>query len=165
MCVYSTITNTEQRASVLLDYIPVAGTTTGEVQATWDFVSGLTPVEATYPGNGSLVVAGTTVAGPAGSNSRFNIRVPAYTGYSYEIYGNPMLGALSWAALPFSLTQTGAIDRHIYTATSDGALDLYLEQKAVKGFYYVSFRTPGANSGTPGSGAGGGGLGRVAGAN
>jgi hypothetical protein len=26
---------------------------------------------------------------------------------------------------------------------------IYLEAKAVKGFYYVSFRVPGANTGTP----------------
>jgi hypothetical protein len=41
---------------------------------------------------------------------------------------------LGWAALPFAITQTGAIDRNIYTATADGALDLYLEAKSVKGF-------------------------------
>jgi hypothetical protein len=51
--------------------------------------------------------------------------------------------------LPFSLSQTGAIDRNEQTVTSDGSLKLYVEQKAVKGFYYVSFRIPGANTGTP----------------
>jgi protocatechuate 3,4-dioxygenase beta subunit len=153
--VYSTITNAEQRASVLLDYTAVPGTTTGEVQATWDYVSGLTPVEPTYPGSGSLVVAGSLVAGPSGGNPRYKITAPAYAGYSYEIYGNPTLADLAWAALPFSLTETGTIDRNIHTAASEGTLDLYVEAKALKGFYYVSFRVPGANTGTPGTSGGG----------
>jgi protocatechuate 3,4-dioxygenase beta subunit len=156
--VYSTISDAAQRASVLLDYTPVHGTTTGEVQATWDYVSGFTPVEPTYPG-GSLVLAGTPVAGPASGNPRFKITVPGYTEYSYEVYGNPTLGELAWGALPFSLSETATIDRNIHTATSDGTLDLYVEQKAVKGFYYVSFRVPGANTGTPGTTGGGGGPG------
>jgi len=77
------------------------------------------------------------------------VTVPAYTGYAYEIYSNPTLADLGWAALPFSLGQTGTIDRNIHTATSDGTLDLYLEAKSAKGFYYVTFRVPGANKGTP----------------
>jgi protocatechuate 3,4-dioxygenase beta subunit len=154
--VYSTITNAEQRASVLLDYTPVPGTTTGEVQAAWDYVTGLTPVEPTYPNGGSLVAAGNLVAGPAGGNPRYKISIPAYAGYSYEVHGNPTLGPLAWSALPFSLTQTGTIDRTIHTSTSEGALNLYVEAKAVKGFYYVSFRVPGANTGTPGTTGGGG---------
>jgi len=52
-------------------------------------------------------------------------------------------------AVPFSLTQTGAIDRHRHTATNDGSLDLYVEAKAVKGLYTATFRVPGANVGTP----------------
>ncbi len=147
--VYARIADAAQRASVLLDYTAVPDTTTGEVQTTWDFVSLFTPVEPTYPGGGSLVVAGTPVAGPAGGNARFKITVPAYAGYSYEIYSNPTLADLAWAVLPFSLSATGTIDRSLYTATSDGTLALYVEAKAVKGFYYVSFRVPGANQGTP----------------
>lgn len=147
--VFSTVSDATQQAAMLLDFTNVEGTTTGEQQATWDFVSGFTPVEPIYPGGGSLVVAGSAVPGTSGGTSRYKLTVPAYSGYSYEIYGNPTLGELSWAALPFSLTQTGAIDHHIYTATSDGALDLFVEQKAIKGFYYVSFRVPGANTGTP----------------
>jgi len=138
-----------QRASLLLDFIAVPGTTTGEAQATWDFVSGFTPVEPTYPGGGSLVTAGTMVSGPVGSNPRYRINVPAYAGYTYEIYGNPTLADLDWAALPFAIAQTGIIDRHKHTATSEGALSLYVEAKAVKGFYKVSFRPPGVNTGTP----------------
>ena len=99
------------------------------------------------------------MAGPTAGDARFKITVPAYTGYRYEIYGNPTLADLAWAALPFSLAQTGAIDRNIYTATADGSLDLFVEQKSLKGFYSVSFRVPGANTGTPGSAAGGGGPG------
>ena len=147
--VWTGITDAAQRASVTLDYTAVPGTTIGEVQTTWDFVSGFTPVEPTYPGGGSLVVAGAAVSGPTDGNGRFRITVPAYSGYTYEIYGNPTLGNLAWGALPFSLTQTGTMDRNKYTATANGALNLYVEQKASKGFYYVSFRVPGANTGTP----------------
>jgi len=56
---------------------------------------------------------------------------------------------LAWGALPFSLTQTGTSDRNIYTSTSDGTVSFYVEAKSAKGFYYVSFRVPGANMGTP----------------
>jgi protocatechuate 3,4-dioxygenase beta subunit len=147
--VYSTITDAAQRASVLLNYTAVSGTTTGEVQATWDFVSGFTPVEPTYPGGVGLVTSGYPVSGPAGGNARYKMTVPAYTGYTYEVYGNPTFANLGWRALPFSMSQTGAIDRNKYTATAEGALNLYVEQKATNGFYYVSFRVPGANTGTP----------------
>jgi protocatechuate 3,4-dioxygenase beta subunit len=138
-----------QRASLLLDFTAVTGTTTGEEQATWDFVSGFTPVEPTYPGGGGLVTSGALVSGPAGGNPRYRINVPAYTGYTYEIYGNLTLADLEWRSLPFSISQTAAIDRHKHTATSEGALSFYVEAKAVKGFYKVSFRPPGANTGTP----------------
>jgi len=56
---------------------------------------------------------------------------------------------MSWAALPFSLSQAGTINTNKITAGSNGTLDLYLEEKSVKGFYYVSFRVPGSNTGTP----------------
>jgi len=55
---------------------------------------------------------------------------------------------LEWKALPFSMSQTGVFDRHKHSATSDGSLDLYVEEKTVKRFYKVSFRVPGANTGT-----------------
>lgn len=138
-----------QRAGMLLDFTPVPGTTTGEVQATWDFVSGFTPVEPTYPGGGSLVVAGTQVPGPVGGNPRYRLTLPAYANYTYELYGNPTFADLEWKALPFALTQTGAIDRHKHTVTADGSLNLFVEAKALKGFYKVTFRVPGANTGTP----------------
>jgi len=142
------ISNSEQRASVILTFTPVPGSSTGEVQATWDIVMGLTPVDPSYPG-GSLVIAGALVPGPAAANPRYRLTVPAYTNYTYEIYGNPTLADLAWQALPFSLTQTGAIDRNKHTATSNGTPSLFVEAKSVKGFYYVSFRVPGANTGTP----------------
>jgi hypothetical protein len=138
----------EQRNSVILTYSPVAGTTTGEVQATWDIVMGLTPVEPTYPG-GSLIIAGTMVPGPSPGSPRYRLSFQTYADYTYEVYANPTLGALTWAALPFSLTQTGAIDRHKFTVTTNGPLNLFLDAKATKGFYFVSFRVPGANTGTP----------------
>jgi hypothetical protein len=64
-------------------------------------------------------------------------------------YGNPTIAGLAWAALPFSLTQTGSIDHNEFTVVGDGTLNLYVEEKARKGFYFVAFRVPGANTGTP----------------
>jgi protocatechuate 3,4-dioxygenase beta subunit len=142
------IANPEQRNSVILTYTPVPGTTTGEVQTTWDIVMGFTPMEPIYP-SGSLVIAGASVAGPVGGNPRYRLTLPAYTNYTYEVYANPTFGGLGWGALGFSLTQTGAIDRNKYTAPSDGTLNLYLEAKPVRNFYLVTFRVPGANTGTP----------------
>ena len=46
------------------------------------------------------------------------------------------------------MSQTGAFDRHKHSATSDGSLDLYVKAKTVKRLYKVSFRVPGANTGT-----------------
>jgi hypothetical protein len=89
------------------------------------------------------------VAGPPGGNRRYRLTVPGYTNFTYEIYGNPTFADLEWRALPFSLTQTGAIDRHKHTATANGTLHLFVEARATKGFYAVSFRVPGANTGTP----------------
>lgn len=146
--VWSGITDPTQRASVTLDYIAVPGTTTGEVQTSWDFVSGFTPVEPTYPAPGGFVAKGAAVAGPGGTQ-RFKVTIPAYTNYCYEIYGDPTLAELEWHALPFSLTQTGALDRHKYVATTNGNLDVYVAAPAIKDFYKVSFRVPGANTGTP----------------
>jgi hypothetical protein len=39
--------------------------------------------------------------------------------------------------------------RQFLTGSSDGSLSFYVEQKIVKGFYKVSFRVPGANTGVP----------------
>ena len=147
--VYAGITNAAQRASVLLTYEAVPGTTTGEVQATWDFVSGFTPSEPSYQNGGNLIMAGNVVSGPPGGNPRYRVTIPAYTGYTYEIYGNPTFADLAWQALPFSLTQTGSIDRNKQTATANGSLAFYVEAKALKGFYKVAYRAPGANVGTP----------------
>src|SRR5688572_19317161 len=147
--ILNAIADAEQRNSVILSFTPVPGTTTGEEQTSWDFVTGITPVEPVYPGGGRLVVAGEVVPGPAGGNPRDRLSVSAYAGYSYEVYANPTLADLSWTALAFSLTQTGAIDRNIFTATTDGTLHLFVEARALRGFYAVSFRVPGANTGTP----------------
>lgn len=146
--VFSTVP-AAQRAGLLLDFVAVPGTTTGEVQASWDFVSGYTPVEPAYPGSGSLIATGALVEGPIGGNPRYKITIPAYTGYTYEIYGNPTFADLEWHALPFANSQTGATDRHKHTATSEGALSFYVEARAAKGFYQISFRPAGANTGTP----------------
>lgn len=143
------ISNAQQRASVILDYTPVPGSALGEVQATYDFVMGITPVEPTYPGGGSLLTEGAVVAGPVGGNPRFKLTFPVYNGYTYEVYGDPTLADLTWRALPFSLTQTGTIDRNRHTATANGTLNIFVEEEAIKDFYKVSFRVPGANIGTP----------------
>ena len=41
------------------------------------------------------------------------------------------------------------INTNKFIAGSNGTLDLYVEEKAAKGFYYVAFRVPGANTGVP----------------
>ena len=147
--VFSTVSNSAQLAAMLLSFTPILGATTHEQEATWDYVGGRSYSEPTYPSGGSLSVSGQSVSGPGGGNNRYKITVPGYIGYSYEVYGNPTFANLGWKALPFSLSQTGALDRSIQTVTSDGKIQLYLEQKSAKGFYYVSFRVPGANTGSP----------------
>lgn len=147
--VYNQIGTQAQRDSVTLNYTPVPGTTTGEVQSTYDFVMGQTPVEPTYPGNGWLLTDAQIVPGPGGSYPRFKITFPGYTGYTYEIYGNSSLATTSWRALPYSLTQMGAIDRNRYTATANGVITIYVEERSVRDFYKVTFRVPGANPGNP----------------
>src|SRR5438128_9339742 len=84
--VFTGITDAAQRASVNLTYTAVPGTTTGEVYGNFDFVRNVTPVEPSYPG-GSFVIAGTPVAGPTNS-TRFQLSIPTYTNYTYEVYGN-----------------------------------------------------------------------------
>lgn len=147
--VLNAISNLDQRNSVILTYTPVPGTTTGEVQATWDIVMGLTPVEPVYPGGGTLMIAGAVEPGPAAGSPRYRLTFPAYANYTYEVYSNPTFAGLGWAASPFSLTQTGAIDRNKFTVTTNGTLNLFVDAKATKGFYLVSFRVPGANTGEP----------------
>lgn len=146
--IWTGIPTAAQRQAVTLDYTAVEGTTTGEVAGTFDFALGLTPVEPTYPASGGFVAQGEMVAG-YNSAARYKITVPVYAGYTYEIYGNPTLADLDWQALPFSLTQTGAVDRNKYTATAEGSISFYLDTAATRGFYKVSFRIPGVNTGTP----------------
>jgi hypothetical protein len=55
----------------------------------------------------------------------------------------------SSGALPFSLSQAGTVNTNKITRASNGTLDVFLEEKSVKSFYYISFRVPGANTGTP----------------
>lgn len=146
--IYSALT-AAQKAAVLLTYTAVPGTTTGEVAATFDFVVGLTPVEPNYPASGGFLYQAELVSGPVGGNPRFKLTFPVYAGYTYEVYGNPTLADLDWRSLPFSLTQTGTIDRNRQTVSADGQLSIYVEEKAVKNFYKVSFRPAGSNTGTP----------------
>lgn len=159
--IYQALT-TDQKTAVNMTYTTV-DSATGTVAAHFDFVVGLTPVDPVYPNGGSLVIAPTIVAGPTNS-TRFKLSIPAYTNYTYEVYGNPTMANvgntitnwdssyltnMSWGGLPFSLTQTGAVNTNRFTASANGTLNLYLDAKAVKNFYYVSFRVPGANVGVP----------------
>ncbi len=134
------IADATQRASVVRTFETVPGTTTGEQAATWDIVMGLTPIDPTYPGGGNFLARGELVAGPTGGNPRYALTIPAFTGFIYEIYRNPTLADASWAALPFALSATGAIDRNLYTPASSGSVTLYVEKKAEKDFYKVAFR-------------------------
>src|SRR5262245_8463167 len=139
------ITNAEQRASVTKDYT-VVDAATGAVATSWDITMNYTPVQPSYP-TGSFVIEGRPVAGPT-NTTRFMISIPARTNYTYEVYGNPTLldtpntltnwaapsfTNMSWAALPFSLSQGGAVNTNKFTAPTNGTLNLYLEEKAVKG--------------------------------
>jgi len=144
--IYSSLT-TAQKTAVTISYAST-GLADSSVTGNFDFAVGLTPTDPTYPNSGSLLTQGAVVAGPS-SSTRFKVTFPAYTNYCYEVYGNPTLADTTWRALPFSLTQTGTIDRNRYVATSDGSLSLYLAESATKDFYKVSYRIPGANTGTP----------------
>lgn len=140
---------TAQKSLLLLNWTTVPGTTTGEKQGAFDFQVNLTPTEPTYPVAGGWVYKGAAVAGPSGT-TRFKINFPAYTGYEYEVYGNATLDDAAWRALPFSLTQTGTLDRNRHVATSTGSLDIYVSQlAATKSFYKVSWRPVGSNFGVP----------------
>ncbi|TAK94332.1 MAG: hypothetical protein EPO07_16900 [Verrucomicrobia bacterium] len=146
---------------------------TGAQGGYFEFRPGKTPVQPNYPpgGTGGLVIAGAAVAGPTNS-TRFKLSIPAYTNYTYEVYSNPTLfGAGSgvtnlssatnnlilpasrtnfgWGALPFALSQTGVINTNKFTAPTNGTLNLYVDAKSAKGFYFVTFRVPGANTGVP----------------
>jgi protocatechuate 3,4-dioxygenase beta subunit len=145
--VLNEVSDVDQKASVIVDFTPVDDAP-GEVQAHWDIVMGQTPMYPSYPGGGNFVIAGKPVVGPSNS-VRFMLTVPVYTNYTYEVYGNPTLADLSWAALPFSLSQFGAVDTNKVTATANGTMTLFLQERAAKGFYQVAFRVPGANTGTP----------------
>ncbi len=133
------ITNAAQRASVIKDYT-VIDSATGAVGTTWDIVMGQTPMDPTYPNGGTFLAKAELVPGPSGGNQRYALTIPAFANFIYEIYGNSSLAALTWGALPFSLTQTGAIDRNLYKPTTSGSVTLYVEKKPDKGIYKVTFR-------------------------
>ncbi len=142
------INDDAQRNSLILNYAAVDGVTNA-VGAVFDFTLGLTPVEPTQAaGGGSFLTAGVEVAG-AGGVPRYKLTIPAYANYTYEVYANPTLAETAWATVPFSLTQTGAVDRNRHTAASEGPMEVYVEAKALKGMYHVGIRVPGANRGMP----------------
>ena len=142
------ISDPAQQASVILDYATVDAAT-ASVGATYDFAVGLTPVEPAYPNSGSLLTQGALVAGPSGCSPRYRLTFPAYTGYTYEVYANPTMAGTTWGATPFAMSSTGRIAANRFTASADGTLSLYVNAKALKGYYHVTFRVPGANTGTP----------------
>ncbi len=139
-----------QRASLIRDFTKVTSSAVNEESTVWDVVMGTTVLEPSYPNTpgGELVVKGEPI--PGASKPRWRVTVPAYPGYAYEVYGDPVKGALGWAALPFAMEAKGKIDRNITQAEKEGSLDLYVEKESAKGFYLVGFRVPGANLGTPG---------------
>src|SRR5207237_9861269 len=142
---YTGSTDRIQRAAVTLTYTTVDATT-GAVAVNFDFVVGYRPIEPVYPSGGFVVGAGA-VAGPTNS-TRFKISIPAYANYTYEVYGNPTtlgLGSeltnwtapyltnMSWAALPFALSQTGTVNTNKFTAPTNGTMNLYPATKPAKG--------------------------------
>lgn len=147
------VTDPAQRRSVIKDFTAAKDSAAGEQETFWDILMGLTPMEQPYPGGaadgGHLVVAGQS-SSKVGGKERWKITIPTFAGYSYEVYANPTVGNLGWAALPFALSESAKVDRNIHTALSEGGLDLFVEKPSIKGSYYVAFRVPGANTGTPG---------------
>ncbi len=139
----------EQQNLLMLDYTPVENAVANEVQASFDFQLGFTPVEPDYPASGGFLVKGEAVLGPSVSVDRYKLSFPAYAGYTYEIYRNPDLGTYHWRSIPFSLQQSGVIDRHKHTVNEEGTLDLYVDVQAAREFYKVTYRAPGENTGTP----------------
>jgi protocatechuate 3,4-dioxygenase, beta subunit len=141
-----------QRADLLLNFAPVPGTTTGEVEATWNYSSEFTPLEHTYQANGGQFVLDKveTVAGPSGT-WRTKLTISAITGYTYELYTGITLDELASRQIPFSLTPTGAVGNHKYTSTATETISFYVPIDATdsRRFYSVSYRIPGANAGTP----------------
>ena len=141
------VSDDAQRDSLILNYARVDGVTNA-VGAVFDFTVGLTPVESAHLASGSLLLAGAEVSGANGA-PRYKLTIPADANYTYEVYANPTVAETAWAAVPFSLTRTGKVDRNRYTAASEGPLSIYVDARALKGMYRVSFRLPGANTGTP----------------
>lgn len=139
----------EQKSLVLLDYQPVEQAVDDEVEASFDFQVSLTPVEPSYPEPGGLIVRGEPTVSTTSSQRLFKLSFPAYEGYTYEIYANPTLADLDWKALPFCLDGSGVSDRNKHTMLSSETLTLFVTQPAERGFYKVSYRVPGANTGTP----------------
>ena len=139
----------EQQSLLMLNYTPMENAAADEVQASFDFQLGFTPVEPEYPAPGGFLVKGEAILGPTTSIDRFRLRFPAYAGYTYEVYRNPDLATYDWRAIPFALDRLGTVDRNKHTATEDGSLDLFVDVQATREFYKVTYRVPGENTGTP----------------
>ena len=124
-----------------LPYTPVDGVT-GAVSAQFDFVVGRTPTEP-VDGAGGFLEAGAPSPAPLPVD---HPRVPRLhlRGLRQPDAGGHGVGRAALCADPNEV-----IDRNRQTATEDGSLDLYVEAAAVRGFYHVAFRLPGANTGTP----------------
>lgn len=140
--------STSEKNLLLLNYTPTENAVADEVEANFDFQVGLSPVEPTYPDPGGFLVRGEPFL-DKNSNLRFKLTFPAYSGYTYEVYANPTLADLEWKAAPFSIDSSTASDRNKHTVESEQSLSLYVDLPPERGFYKVSFRVPGANTGTP----------------
>ena len=145
----NSIENADQRNSIVLPFDKVPEALGLEEQASWDFVSQYTPIESEYPLQGGLKIKGSEVLHPIGGSRRFRINVPVFKGYTYEIYSNPSLRKLDWKLLPFSISQNGLIDRNQYTSINDEIIRFYVDVKTNNGMFFVSYRLPGSNKGTP----------------
>ena len=89
------------------------------------------------------ITLGSTTSAGGGGTTLFNV------GNTITNWDVPYLTNMNWAALPFSLSQSGAINTNKFTAPTNGTLNLYVDAKSAKGFYFVTFRVPGANTGVP----------------
>lgn len=148
---YRRIPTQSQKDAITLDFSPLPGSEVGagEEFTEWDIVVGAIPEDVPHPsqnGNG-LEVEGQPVTTPDGTV--FKLSFQAVKGYSYEVYSNPEMRPLSWQAVAFSLSPEAPVSNNIITASSDSVLELFVKQPTDSGFYFVAFRVPGANTGTP----------------
>lgn len=148
---YRSITNINQREAVTLKFDSVPGSLVSENQAVWDIKLNAIPDDTQYPDPATGILTIHAEPSSLKINGRPTVRLhfQAYKGFSYEIYQNPELANISWAAIPFSTRDGNAFNQNIFTAEQDGELDLFVEASSGFNAFRVAFREPGANLGTP----------------